>query len=285
MYLSYLPDEATPDFADGLRLGAELGLRHVEIRLVDGVNVLDLTDAQIKRAQALVAAHDMTISAIATPFFKCALPGTESDEEGPMHGARSVRYADHLALLPRGVEIAQAFGASLMRIFSFWDAPTADFWPALTEAVAATVAATQDSNVTPCLENEGACCIKTSADLAETARRLTDPALKLIWDPGNSSYRGMAPRAEDFSVFADRIALVHLKDATYDQTAGKASARLIGEGDTNFATELTRLEAAGYRGALTLEPHYCPAGDCVVGLRQSVTAIKAIAASVGVALQ
>jgi sugar phosphate isomerase/epimerase len=284
MFLSYLPDEMKIDFARSLALGAEWGIRSVDVRSIDGVNVIDLTPAQLARAQAQIAQHGMQVAAVATPFYKCTLPGHEEAILGDMHSARPLTYADHVRLLRRGVEVAQAFGAPLLRIFSFWRQEGVDFWPALGEAVQTALAATEESGVAVGLENEGACFIGTSAELAEVARRFPDPRLRFIWDPGNSTHSGMPPRAEDFAYFAPRIDQVHLKDATYDVTTGRSSAALIGTGATDYPAELRRLAAAGYAGVLTLEPHYCPGGDCVDGMRRSVAAIRRVAREVGVEL-
>ncbi len=84
MQLSYLPDEMIDDFERGLQLGAEWGLRHVEVRLVDGVNVLDLSDEQVQRTAQLIEQYGMRVSGLATPFFKCQLPGTEDADAGPL---------------------------------------------------------------------------------------------------------------------------------------------------------------------------------------------------------
>lgn len=284
MFLSYLPDEMKIDFETALRLGAEWGLRALELRAVDGVNVIDLSDEQVEQTQLLLARYDMRVAGLATPFFKCTLPGKEADHQGDMHSARPLSYDDHVALLPRGVELAQTFGAPYLRIFSFWRQDGADFWPALTAAVAAILDVTAGSGVTPCLENEGACFIGTSAELAAAAQRFADPRLHFIWDPGNSTGRGISPRAADFAHFAGRIALVHLKDSHYNPALGKGTATVIGAGDTDYHAQLRWLQDTGYTGALTLEPHYCPGGDCVEGMRQSLTAIRRIAASVGVDL-
>jgi sugar phosphate isomerase/epimerase len=284
MHLSYLPDEMKIDFETSLRLGAAWGLRHADIRTVDSVNVLDLTDAEVARTKDLLNHYGMRVAAVATPFFKCMLPGQTEEVLGDMHSARTLSYADHLALLPRGVAVARALGAPLLRIFSFWRQDGVDFWPALDAAVHAALDATDGSGVLPCLENEGACFIGTSAELARAARRYSDPRFKFIWDPGNSTHSGMTPRGEDFAVFAGRIAQVHLKDGLYDPATGKAAATVLGAGGTDYHTELRRLQAAGYDEALTLEPHYCPDGDCVEGMRQSVAAIRRIAAEVGVDL-
>lgn len=285
MHLSYLPDEMKVDFERSLQLGADWGIRHVEVRSVDGVNVIDLTDAQVAHAKARLAHYGMEVAALATPLFKCVLPGQDAPAQGDLHSARSLTYADHLALLPRAVALAQAFAAPYLRIFSFWRHTGVDFWPALTEAVQATLAATAGSDVIPCLENEGACFVGTSAELAEAATRFRDPRFKLIWDPGNSTSCGLPPRAEDFARFADRVALVHVKDGVYDPTTGKSKATVIGGGQTDYAAQLSWLRAAGYTGALTLEPHYCPDGDCVEGMRQSVAAIRRISAEADVLAQ
>jgi sugar phosphate isomerase/epimerase len=285
MYLSYLPDEMKIDFARSLALGAEWGIRHMDVRSIDGVNVIELTDAQIARAQAQIAQYGMQVAAVATPFYKCTLPGQEETALGELHSARPLTYTDHVRLLRRGVAIAQAFGAPLLRIFSFWRLERVDFWPALGEAVQTALAATESSGVAVGLENEGACFIGTSAELAEAARRFPDPRLRFIWDPGNSTHRGLPPRGEDFASFAPRIAQVHLKDATFDAETGRSSAALIGSGATNYPGELGRLAAAGYAGVLTLEPHYCPGGDCVEGMRQSVAAIRQVASEVRVELR
>jgi sugar phosphate isomerase/epimerase len=284
MILSYLPDEMKTDFATTLALGAEWGIQQIELRSVNGVNVIDLTDAQINETKALLAHYGMKVTALATPFFKCVLPGFEENAPGDLHNARPLAYADHLRLLPRGVEVAQAFDAPLMRIFTFWRQDGIDCRPALSEAVQAALDAAAGSGVAIGLENEGACFVGTSAELAETARRFPDPRLRFIWDPGNSTHRGMAPRAEDVALFADRIAAVHLKDGLYDPSTGKSRATLIGEGATDYLTQLRWLGDAGYSGALTLEPHYCPGGDCVKGMRQSVAAIRRVAAEVGITL-
>ena len=286
MYISYLPDEMIDDFEEGLRLGASWGLRHVEVRLVDGVNVLELTDEQVTRTRSLIEQYGMQVSALATPFFKCTIPGQESAADGPMHGATQASYQQHLDLLPRGVEIAQALGAPAMRIFSFWHDPAHQqaFWEIFPQAVDHALAATAGSGVIACLENEGACNIRTSADLAEAARRLPQQQLRLIFDPGNSTHAGLPPRREDFAQFSERIALVHLKDARYDQGTQKAEPMLFGAGETGYENVLSLLKQAGYRGALTLEPHFCPDEDCIAGMRKTVDALRSMAGELGIPL-
>ena len=77
---------------------------------------------------------------------------------------------------------------------------------------------------------------------------------------------------------------MHVKDGTYDREDSRSVSLLAGEGDTDYASQLRWLAEAGYRGALTLEPHYCPGGDCAEGMRRSIGALRRIACQVGVDL-
>lgn len=294
MFLSYFTDETHADFATALRLGRDWGLRHTEIRVINGVNLMDLSDAQIAEAKTLLDRYDMRVTAVATPFLKCDLPHLESQDgrdtgdggdKGPLHGAKALRYADHLALLARGVELAQAFDAPNMRIFSFWRAPReAQFWQTMDEAVEKSLAAVAGTGIQVCLENEGACCIATTAELVELAARYANTDLKIIYDPGNSTRAGLAPRLYDFATFHDRIALVHLKDGVYFGATDSSEARRIGAGETDYPAVLRQLHGAGYAGPLTLEPHYCPDDDCTAGMQQSVDAVRTLAQEAGIHL-
>ena len=281
MYISYFTDEAHDDFAEALRLGRSWGLHCAEVRTIDGVNILDATDEQIMRAKRLLDQYEMTVSAVATPFLKCVMPGSNPAESGPTHGAKEMTYDDHLRLLARGVELAQIFGANRMRIFSFWRVSGDSFWPILAEAVAATLEACEGSGVVPCLENEGACCIGISPELAEASRRLADSRLKFIWDPGNCTGAGMAPRVQDWEVFKNRIGLVHIKDRLVAD--GKSEPCPPDKGSTGYLGELQRI-AKVYDGPLTLEPHYRPGGNSTEGMRQCVVALQSLCQQTGIEL-
>ena len=77
---------------------------------------------------------------------------------------------------------------------------------------------------------------------------------------------------------------MHVKDGSCDQEDRWSVALLVGEGGTDYPSQLRWLEEAGYDGALTLEPHYCPGGDCTEGMRRSIAALQRVASNVGVDL-
>jgi L-ribulose-5-phosphate 3-epimerase len=284
MYLSYFTDEAHDDFAEALRLGTSWGLHCAEVRTVDGINILDMTDEQVERAKRLLDQYDMKVSALATPYLKCRMPGSSGANTGPMHGAKELSYDDHLRLLKRGVQLAEYLGTSRIRVFSFWRVSDDSFWPILEEAVTATINACAGSGVTPCLENEGACCIGTASELAQAAHKLTDERLKFIWDPGNSSYSGQFASSEDRAVFGPRIGLVHIKECRIDADTNEKVPCPPGKGITDYGKELSYI-ASVYNGPITLEPHYRPNGDMTEGMRQCIESLKELCEKQGITLE
>lgn len=284
MYISYLPDEMQGiSFEESLRIGAELGIRCVEMRSVDGVNCIDLNDDQVTSAKRLLDQYGMKVASLATPFFKCTMPGLDHKASGPMHAAREMSYEEHLDMISRGVEVAKAFGTDKMRLFTFWYKEGVDYWETLNEAVKEALARVEGTGITLGVENEGACMIRTSKDLAEAVSRL-DARVKFIYDPGNSARVGHTPQQSELDVFGDRIALVHVKDGRYNPETDSSQADLIGEGAVDWMTELGRI-AKVYDGPLTLEPHYAPDGDTVRGMRESVAALRRLAEANGIKLE
>jgi hypothetical protein len=67
--LGILTDEVSPNFDDALDWIAKEKLAHVEVRVVDGKNVVTLDDAQIADVRRRVEARGLFISAIASPLF------------------------------------------------------------------------------------------------------------------------------------------------------------------------------------------------------------------------
>jgi L-ribulose-5-phosphate 3-epimerase len=281
MYLSYFSDEAHHNLEEALKLGNSLGLKYVELRSIDGVNVLDLTAEDVSRVKGLLAKYSMKVSCLATPFFKCALPGEATLFKGNLHAAKERGYAEHLQLLYKGVKLAQQFETNRLRIFSFWRTEKADFRPLLQTAIELTLEATNGTGILPCLENEGACNIGSSEELAEAADHFKDIPLGFIWDPGNCIWMGTIPSDEAFLTFAPKISLVHLKDAAIHN--GKPIGTLIGEGNVDYRKELRRI-AKVFDGPLTLEPHWAPDGNLAESMRKSVQSVREIAQTIGLNL-
>lgn len=122
---------------------------------------------------------------------------------------------------------------------------------------------------------------------AAFARRLTSPALGLIWDPGNAFHLGENPYPDGYEeikrhVGLDRVVHVHLKDARLDRATGKRRTVAVGEGDIEWAGQLAALARDGYRCYVSLETHWIPpAGTPEEGSERRMEAIRDLLARLG----
>jgi len=73
--LSAFADEIAPDLATQIAVLESEGIHALELRSVEGINVLDLTDAQVADIAGVLAAHGITVSAIGSPLGKAPVDG------------------------------------------------------------------------------------------------------------------------------------------------------------------------------------------------------------------
>ena len=120
--LAAITDEYSQDLPTALAAMAEVGMTGVELRTVDGRNIVDLTNDELDRARDLVQASGMRVLSIASPVLKCTLPdGPALDPRFQQDTFGSQRtFADQPALIERTFEVAARAGAGIVRVFSYW---------------------------------------------------------------------------------------------------------------------------------------------------------------------
>src|SRR6476619_945913 len=102
-----LTDEVSEDFGDALTWIADQGMKHVEVRVVNGRNVAEITDdAAIRDIRKQVEAKGLFISAIASPLFKCALDPSRPVASGDVFGQQEESVEAHFTKLERVIAIA-----------------------------------------------------------------------------------------------------------------------------------------------------------------------------------
>src|SRR6201991_713117 len=74
--LAAITDEFAPDLDVALDAMASVGMMGAELRVVDGKNIIDLTEAEIDRAVGGVSARCIQIFGLASPLPKRPLPDT-----------------------------------------------------------------------------------------------------------------------------------------------------------------------------------------------------------------
>ncbi len=255
MRLSVITDEIAPGLARALDVCEELELDAVELRTVDGVQIVDHREEELAAIRAELDRRGVSVCALASPFLKC-----DRDESQD-------------AVLDRTIRAATVLGAPLVRAFGWWREPDPaavppELGPALRDAARRVRAA----GLTLALETEHECNVATAAEARAALDAAGAPELRLIWDPGNAAMLDPAAWSGlgGLETIVHDVAHVHLKDVSPEGEWTR-----VGDGIVDFRSQLARLEAVGYDGYLSFETHYARDGsgelatrDCVAALRE-----------------
>lgn len=275
--LGVLTDEVSAHFEEALDWSAEQGLKHVEVRVINGTNVVELDDSQLLEVRRLVEERGLFISAVASPLFKCKLDPSRKAAHGDTFGQREESLDAHLAKLDRTAEIAKLLGTSRIRIFSFWREENPSLYrDEIIRQLRKAAETAERHGVVLLLENEPACNGGFAEEVADLVRGTGSPALKGLWDPGNEAYGGREAYPSGYAVMKDVLAHIHLKDA-YIREDGTARCVPLGSGVVPVIAQLKALLADGYDGLFTLETHFIPEGGTqMTGTRMTLDALRTL---------
>lgn len=237
--LSGFGDEIDPDPVVQVAVLQAVGARHVEVRSAWGVNVVDLTDAQLDRLAALLSERDMGVSAIASPVGKVDVTADTGGE---------------LERLTRAVAAAHRLGTGYVRLFSFYR-PPGTTPESVREAVLrrmrdfATLA--ERAGVVLVHENEKNIYGDVPARVLDLVESVGSPALRVAWDSANFVQVGVRPFTDGYARLRPYLEYLQVKDALAD------TGRVVpaGDGDGELYRTLIALRDDGYAGFASLEPH------------------------------
>lgn len=259
-----ITDEFSLDIEVALDAMAQLGMTIAELRLIGDRNIIDLSDAEIRRIREQVEARGMRVLSIASPVLKCVLPDAPPLDERFQQDVFGSAYtiADQPRLAQRAMEIAELTGAKFIRVFSYWRTTAPEqCHDRIVSALRGLAEKAGARGLIIGLENEHACNVATGAEAGRILAALDHPALKSIWDPANAFMLGEKPFPDGYSKLpAARVAHVHAKDCVMDgQTATWGP---LGEMDVDWRGQIAALKRDGYAGAISLETHWRgPDGD------------------------
>ena len=258
-------DEFSPDSLDrALAAMADLGMTFAELRVVDGKNIINYTDAEIDAVRAKVEARGMRVLSIASPALKCTLPDAPPVAPHIQQDMFSSAFGfdDQPRLVRRAFEIAERAGARIVRVFSYWRTVDPD---ACFDRVAATLQELAHEagkrGLVVGIENEHACNIATGCETARLLAAVDHPALHVIWDPANALVAGETPYPQGYQrIPLSRIVHVHAKDCTVANHVPTFGP--LGEMGIDWRGQLAALARGGYRRTISLETHWKgPNGD------------------------
>ncbi|MCY3721820.1 MAG: sugar phosphate isomerase/epimerase [Candidatus Poribacteria bacterium] len=271
--LGTITDGISRNFEYALDTMVETGLEYVELQYLWEKQVGDLTDADIERVKGLIEERDLKVSCISHHNLS-ALP-VDTAVDAPV-------YQAHITTLQRCIDVAQALGTHLVRIFSFRKEMVlfgADpvisegAWTTLLNRLEEPLRIADAAGITLVIET----AISGNVTSAHLARKLIDeldaPHLKVLWDPCSSLYCTEIPYPDGYEVIREHIAHVHLKDGVVNLPAATFDfcAMRQGQMDPYYNDIMNALKRDGYEGAISLESVYTPVdGTREDGFRESL---------------
>jgi sugar phosphate isomerase/epimerase len=285
-HFGVITDEIDQDFERACRVAAELGMEYVELHELWNRATHELSDQELATAKAILANYGLKTHLICGMFyrpFSLADVELESLEQHP-------RFHEHMQRLDRFIEMAHLFDAPNIRTFGFTrdvggtnpSPRTPDGGGVAEETLAKIVKAIQiacdrllPEGLTLALENARSLYANTGGNMRRVLDGVNRPNLKIIWDPANAFVAGEDP-ALGFAQVRGQIVDVHCKDAAVmDAATGLTAWKRIGEGGTDWPTQLNLLwnEPVSH---YTIETHWHPAGaDRTENTRLTFESLKA----------
>ena len=271
MRISAFGDEAAVDFEEQLRVLQRLRIPLIDVRAAWGVNCSQFTDDHCAQISRLCAQFGIAVACMGSPIGKSPI-------QDPIH-IESER-------LKRIGDIAHRLGTRNIRLFSFYPAAEHDDAAmqlsierlgALTEIAAA-------NDLLLLLENEKGVVGDLPQNCLRILEAIDSPHFRFIWDPANFVQCGAADQVDAWwDDLHPTIGYIHIKDA---RLADK-SVTVAGQGDGQIKELLRRLQASGYTGVLSLEPHLLEARHSsgfsgAEGMALAVGALRELMAEVGI---
>jgi sugar phosphate isomerase/epimerase len=242
--LSGFADEITADLQTQCETLNSLGIDYIEFRSAWDTNVLDLDDDRLGAAARILASHQIRMSSVGSPIGKIAI--TED-------------FEPHLARFERALHVARVLNAPYIRLFSFFipkgEEPGRHRDEVL-RRMAALAAAAKGHDVLLLHENEKDIYGDNPMRCLDIVESVGSPQLRLIWDPANFVQCGVRPFTDGYPLLRPYLDYLHVKDAVM-ATGAVVPA---GEGDGELSETLRALQADGFDGFFSMEPHLAAAG-------------------------
>jgi len=254
-HIGAVTDVFSPDVALAAPAMRGFGMRGVELRTMNGHNILEAAKEELELAIRSIHDNHLEVVAIASPLLKCALKD----------------WPEQSRLAERAFDIAAMAGAKIVRVFSGLRAaqPEKEF-----ERVVDLLQDLADKagrrGLIIAIENDRACNIATGQEMGGVLAAIDHSNLQVVWDPAAAYISGEKPFPSGYQMLdATRIALVHAKDCTLE--GHKPVWEPIGDGDIDWQGQIDALAEDHYDGFIHLETYWPGIGDCARNLLRLVS--------------
>jgi sugar phosphate isomerase/epimerase len=242
--LSGFADEISADPGEQVATLAAESIAHLELRSAWSVNVAELGDEQVASLRRILDDAGIRVSAIGSPIGKI-------DVNAPL--------APELERMRRMAGVADAFGTSLVRVFSFFippGEPPQRYRAQVIARMSALAEIAEQNGLVLAHENEKEIYGDSPARCADLLSAVDSPALRATFDAANFVQCGFRPHADAYALLRPYLVYLQVKDAQ----AATGEVVPAGEGDGQVRETLAALAADGFAGFVSLEPHLAVAG-------------------------
>ena len=215
-----------------------LGMSYVEMRGVDGNNLIFHTDDKVRQIKQYLDNNGIKLSALGSPLGKIGITDP---------------FEPHFDEFKRAIEIAHMMECPNIRMFSFYlpnDANPSDYEGEVFDRLGKFIDYAAANDALLLHENEKGIYGEKAAECEKLMKAFYGDHFKAIFDFANFVQCGQ-DTLEAYEMLKQYIYYIHVKDAK----KADGSVMPAGYGDGNVATILKSLYSNGYDGFLSLEPH------------------------------
>lgn len=238
MKITGFADEISQDLTTQVEGLKGLGINYVEMRGVDGDNLIYHSDEKVREIKRVLDENGIQLSALGTPIGKI---GIKDD------------FEPHFEELKRAIEIGHKMDCKNIRMFSFYlpeGSKPEQYESAVFERMAKFVEYATQNDALLLHENEKGIYGEKATECKKLMDAFYGEHFKGIFDFAN-----FVQCQEDtwaaYQLLKQYIAYIHVKDAKKED----GSVVPAGYGDGNVKKILDDLQESGYHGFLSLEPH------------------------------
>lgn len=208
-------DEVANNFSDGLNFIVRNNVPSVEIRTVNGKNILYLSVEETKVVAHAIKKHGKKVSAIASPLFKWYAKGDKSTVEFDNFGVdpnidETVKKKYIIGIINQ----AQILGTTRVRVFSGLRTKNSDriMEQGEIELMHYALEKAREKDIKLLLENEPACVIANSDDYVGTLKYFQKDGLLAWVDIANFYEIGKQVNKRMLEQLSPFIEYIHIKD-------------------------------------------------------------------------
>ncbi len=238
MKITGFADEMAPDLVTQVAEMKKLGISHIEMRGVDGNNLIFHTEEKVRQIKTYLDENGMSLSALGSPIGKIELAG---DMER------------HLEEFKRAVEIAHIMDCDKIRAFSFYlpdMAQVASYKEEVFHKLGRFVDYAKANQIIYLHENEKGIYGEKAEQCLDLMKEFYGPYFQAIFDFANFVQAEEDTR-EAYQLLKPYISYIHVKDAKLTD----GSVVPAGFGDGHVEEIVADLKASGFDGFYSLEPH------------------------------